>query len=614
MNKKQKQTRNKIIISFVIYIGCILLENVITLPYAASLVSYLIPYLIVGFDVLKKVFKNIKRGRIFDERFLMTIATVAAFVIGEYTEGVAAMLFYQIGELFEDYAVNRSRKSISSLMDIMPEYANIEKDGEIINVSPEDVEVGATIIVKPGEKIPLDGIVISGKSHLDTAALTGESKHTSVNEGEEVLSGSINCEGVLYIKTTKSYENSTVAKILELVEDASSRKAPVENFITKFALYYTPIIVILSILLGIATPLLFGETVSEGIYRACIFLVVSCPCALVISVPLSFFGGIGAASKQGILVKGSNFLEILSKTDTIVFDKTGTLTKGVFEVNNVYPNEKENEILNIAALCEAYCNHPIAVSIKNAYSGEINTDLIKNYEEIPGKGIKTTINDSIYLCGNTELMQDNNINFTPNSGIGTVVYLAKDNNFIGSIEICDKIKEEAKSTIHSLKSAGISKTVMLSGDNSAAAESVAQELKIDKVYAELLPADKVSILESMLGSNRKVAYIGDGINDAPVLMRADVGISMGNIGSDAAIEASDIVLINDDISKLATIIKIAKKTVAIASFNIAFAIGVKFLILILGALGFANMWLAIFADVGVSVLAILNAMRTFSVR
>jgi len=606
--------RNKIIISLILYIGCILLEATVAIPYALTLILYLIPYLIVGLDVLKKVSKNIRKGRVFDERFLMTIATVAAFVIGEYAEGVAAMLFYQVGELFEHYAVHRSRKSISSLMDIMPEYANMEKDGEIVSVSPKDIQVGSTIIVKPGEKIPLDGIVISGQSHLDTAALTGESKHTSVNTGDEILSGSINCEGVLYIKTTKSYENSTVSKILELVENASSRKAPAENFITKFASYYTPIIVILSILLGVATPLLFDKTISEGIYRACIFLVVSCPCALVISVPLSFFGGIGAASRQGILVKGSNFLEILSKTDTFVFDKTGTLTKGVFEVNNIYPAEKNDEILSIAALCEAYCNHPIAISIKDAYEGDINTDLIQNYEEISGKGIKTTIKDSIYLCGNAELMQDNNIKFTPHSGVGTVIYITKDNTFIGSIEICDKIKEEATKAIQALKATGITKTAILSGDNEEAAKNVSKQLRIDKVYSELLPADKVNILEKILSTNHKVAYVGDGINDAPVLMRADVGISMSSIGSDAAIEASDIVLINDDISKLATIIKIAKKTVAIASFNIVFAIGVKFLILFLGALGIANMWLAIFADVGVSVLAILNAMRTFSVK
>lgn len=614
MNKKQKIAREKIIISSVIYIICILTESFSALPYAAVLSIYFIPYIIVGFDVLKKVCKNLSKGHIFDEKFLMTIATLAAFVIGEYSEGVAAMIFYQTGELFENYAVNRSRKSISSLVEIMPQYAALQTENGIKEVEPEDVKVGSIIIVRPGEKVPIDGVIIEGKTHLDTSAITGESVHISATEGDQIYSGSVNCEGLLTIKTTKSYENSTVAKILELVEDAQSQKAPAENFISKFAKYYTPIVVFLAVLLAFAAPLLLGETVFEGIRRGCIFLVVSCPCALVISVPLSFFGGIGAASKKGILVKGSNFLDMLAKTDTIVFDKTGTLTEGVFEVSEIIPHDNQSEIIYAAAICEAFCNHPIALSVKKHYTGNINTDLISEYQEIAGKGIKAVFEENEYLCGNAELMRQNGVDFNIEITNKTVAYVAKNNVFLGYIIISDKIKKEAAFSLSQLKKSGIKNTIMLSGDNDSAAQEVGNELKLSEVHSKLLPHKKVAILEKIMHSRSNVVYVGDGINDAPVLVRADIGISMGNIGSDAAIEASDVVLVNDDLSKLPLLIKIAKKTVSIAKFNIVFAIGIKIAILLLGSMGIANMWLAIFADVGVSVLAILNAMRTLSVK
>lgn len=614
MNKKQKNKLTKIVLASVLYVICIVAEHTMPLPYYTTILIYIIPYIIIGFDIIAKVAKNLINGQIFDERFLMTVATIAAFIIGEYSESVATMIFYQVGELFESYAVDRSRKSISSLIDIMPEYANLQTDDGIIQADPEDVCEGSIIVVKPGEKIPIDGIVLSGCSHLDTSAITGESKHSFVDKDDYVYSGSINCEGLITLKTTKSYGNSTVSKIMELVEDASSKKAPAENFITKFAKFYTPAVVILALLLAIATPMLMDMSIFEGIRRGCIFLVVSCPCALVISVPLSFFCGIGAASKKGILIKGGNYLDLLSKTDTIAFDKTGTLTKGVFEVSGVFPANNRNEILRIGAMCEAYSNHPIAVSIKNSYGKETDISLISDYSEIPGKGVKATFKKNHYLCGNAELMKEHGIEPQKNSSEKTAFYIAKEKKLIGTILISDTIKPEAAKAIANLKSAFIKKTIMLSGDTKTIAEEIGNNLGIDEIHSELLPHEKVAVLEKLMQQHRHIAYVGDGINDAPVLMRADVGIAMGAIGSDAAIESSDVVLLNDDISKLSTLFKIAKKTVSIAGFNIVFAIGVKLLILILGALGIANMWLAIFADVGVSVLAILNSMRVLRVK
>ncbi len=614
MNKKQKIAREKIIISSLIYIICILTESFFSLPPTASLLIYFVPYIIGGYGVLEKVCKNLSKGQIFDEKFLMTIATLAAFVIGEYSEGVATMILYQIGELFENYAVNHSRKSISSLIEIMPQYAALQTENGIEKVNPEDVTEGSIIIVKPGEKVPIDGVIIEGKTHLDTSAITGESVHISATEGDEIYSGSVNCEGLLTIKTTKSYQNSTVSKILELVEDAQSQKAPAENFISKFAKYYTPIVVMLAVALSVVTPLLLGESMFEGIRRGCIFLVVSCPCALVISVPLSFFGGIGAASKKGILVKGSTFLDMLSKTDTILFDKTGTLTEGVFDVIEIFPYDNKNEIIYAGALCEALCNHPIALSVKRYYKGDINTDLISEYHEIAGKGTRAVFEGNEYLCGNAELMRENGVDFTFNATNKTTVYVAKNSIFLGYIVISDKIKKGASSSLSLLRKAGIKNTIMLSGDNERVAQDVAKELGLSEVHSKLLPDKKVAILKKIMESHSNVAYVGDGINDAPVLVRADIGISMGNIGSDAAIEASDVVLVNDDLSKLPLLIKISRKTVSIAKFNIVFAIGVKAVILLLGSVGIANMWLAIFADVGVSVLAILNSMRTLSAK
>lgn len=614
MTDKQKAMRNRIIISAILFAAVCVVEHIFTLSTWLILIAYVIPYLIVASPTLLKAAKNISKGRVFDERFLMCIATIAAFIIGEYSEGVAAMLFYQVGELFEDYAVNRSRRSIAELMSIAPEFANIEKDGVLTQIDPDDVEIGTVIVIKPGEKVPIDGVVVSGESMLDTSAITGESVKRSASEGDEIFSGCVNGSGLLHVRTTKLYEDSTVAKILELVEDASSRKTRVENFITKFARYYTPAVVIFSVLLAIFVPLILGETIIEGIRRACIFLVVSCPCALVISVPLSFFSGIGAASRYGILVKGSNFLEALSRTDTFVFDKTGTLTKGEFKVQKVFPEENADEILKAAAMCEEFSNHPIADSIKAAYGKKIKTEEISDTVEIPGRGVSAKINNEVYLAGSDKLMSDNNISFTPCKDSGTVVYIACQNKFIGYILISDTIKDGAAKAISNLRSLGIKNTVMLTGDTEEAAASVGKQLGIDTVLSRLLPADKAQKVEELLKSSKgTLAFAGDGINDAPVLMRSDIGIAMGSLGSDAAIEAADVVLMDDDLKKLALIIKISKKTVRIAGFNIVFALVIKFGVLALGALGIANMWLAIFADVGVAVLAILNAMRTLKV-
>lgn len=623
MTKKQKKIRNRLILVAIIFFAILIPDKLGLmegLPYAWILpVFYLVPYVLVAYDVFIRAFKNIGHGRFLDERFLMCIATVAAFCTGECSEGVAAMLFYQVGELFENYAVNRSRESIKDLMSIAPEFANVEENGELVQVDPDDVEVGTVIVIKPGEKVPLDGVVIQGSSLLDTAALTGEPVKRTVTVGDEIISGCINENGLLHVRTTKEFDDCTVAKILELVENASNKKAHVENFITKFAKYYTPAVVIVAAALAVIGSIFMADGVYEAIQRACIFLVVSCPCALVISVPLSFFGGIGAASRRGILVKGSNFLEAMAKTDTIVFDKTGTLTQGSFQVKKVWPEENADTVLKYAALCEGFSNHPIAVSIREAYQNkkELNLDLISDNEEIAGNGVKAVIDGATYYAGNEKLMRDHDISFEHCDEIGTVVYLAREHAFLGWILIADSIKEGTKQALSDLHDLGVKRTVMLTGDKTVVAESVAEQVGIDLVYSQLLPADKVDKVQQLLDEEQdgsKLAFVGDGINDAPVIMRSDVGIAMGSMGSDAAIEAADVVLMDDDISKISTIIKISRKTLRIAKANIVFAIGVKVLVLILGAMGIAGMWLAIFADVGVAVLAILNAMRTMRIK
>lgn len=579
-----------------------------------SLVLFVLAYAMAGYDVLYRAIRNILRGQIFDENFLMSIATVGAFAIGDFAEGAAVMLFYQVGELFQSYAVNQSRKSITELMNIRPDFANVLREGEYVTVDPEEVLVGETILVKPGEKVPLDGTIIEGSTTLDTAALTGEALPREVKSGEEVISGCINLNGTILVQVNKEFEESTVAKILDLVENASSKKAKAENFITKFAKYYTPIVVIVAAILAIIPPLLIPDaSFKDWLYRALIFLVVSCPCALVISIPLGFFGGIGGASKQGILIKGSNYLETLANTRTVVFDKTGTLTKGNFAVTSIYTNSgSEADLLELAAKAEYYSNHPISNSIKKAYGKEIIEDDIKDVNEYPGYGVKAQINEKTVLAGNDRLMQENNISYTLCKEIGTIVYVAVDDTFLGSIVIADEIKSDAKIAIQELRRAGIRKTVMLTGDAKQVGENVASELKIDDVYTNLLPADKVDKLEELLSSkNAKetLAYVGDGINDAPVLARADIGIAMGGLGSDAAIEAADIVIMEDEPSKIATAIAISRKTLRIVKQNIVFALSIKILVLILAAFGMSNMWEAVFADVGVSVIAILNAIR-----
>ena len=582
-------------------------------------ILFIISYLIVGFEIIKKALRNIIRGKVFDENFLMTIATIGAFGIGEYPEAVAVMLFYQVGELFQSYAVDKSRKSISSLMDIRPDFANVEKEGKIEKVDPDDVEVGDIIVVKPGEKVPLDGYVIEGKSSLDTKALTGESLPRSVTEGEEILSGCINLNGVLRVETTKEYGQSTVSKILDLVENASSKKSKSENFITKFARYYTPIVVIIALFLAIVPPLLIdGATFSDWIYRALSFLVVSCPCALVISIPLSFFGGIGGASKMGILIKGSNYLEAISKAEIVVFDKTGTLTQGNFEVQKIVAiNISQEELLKAVAYAENYSNHPISLSVKNAYSRKINETDIQSTQELSGMGIVARIWDKDIIVGNEKLMKEEEIEFSKTDDVGTVLYVAIDNKYVGYILIADKIKDDAKIAIESLKKNNVKKTVMLTGDKKSVGEYVAQKLGIDKVYTELLPDGKVKKVEKLLKEKRengKLVFVGDGINDAPVLALADIGIAMGGLGSDAAIEAADVVIMTDEPSKIVNTIKLSKKTMKIVKENIVFAIFVKVLILILSALGLSTMWEAVFADVGVSVIAIINALRVLRVK
>jgi Cd2+/Zn2+-exporting ATPase len=580
---------------------------------------FIISYIIVGGDVVKRAVKNIFKGQVFDENFLMSIATIGAFFIGEYPEGVAVMLFYQVGELFQSYAVGKSRKSIASLMDIRPDYANVKKGDELVKVDPDEVQIGDIIVIKAGEKIPLDGKVIEGSSMIDTSALTGESVPREVEVGSDILSGCININGVITAEVTKEFGESTVSKILDLVENASSKKSNSEQFITKFARYYTPVVVIIAVFLAIIPPLVIdGATFSDWIYRALAFLVVSCPCALVISIPLSFFGGIGGASKKGILVKGSNYLEALAETEIVVFDKTGTLTKGVFNVQEIHPEGvSKEELLELTAYVESYSNHPISLSLKRAYSKEIDNGRISDVEEISGHGVIATVDGKKVMAGNIKLMKMMDIPYFKGELIGTAVHVAVNNKYIGYILIADEVKEDSAQAIKELKAANIKQTVMLTGDNKSVGSKVAKELGLDKVYAELLPADKVEKLEELFSQKSKkgkLAFVGDGINDAPVLARADIGIAMGGLGSDAAIEAADIVIMTDEPSKIATAMKISKKTLKIAHQNIVFAIGIKIIVLILSAFGITTMWAAIFADVGVTIIAVLNAFRALNVK
>ena len=614
MTKKQKHLLARIIVAAVLFAAGGLLH-----PEGwAELGVYLVCYAVIGWDIVWKAITNILHGQVFDENFLMTIATVGALILGEHSEGVAVMLFYQVGEWFQSYAVSKSRRSITSLMDIRPDYANIEKDGKLIQVDPEDVQIGDTIIVKPGERVPLDGKIIKGSSTLDTSALTGESMPREVEAGMEVISGCINQTGILTIQTTKEFGESTVAKILDLVENASDKKGRMENFITRFARYYTPVVVFAALALAVLPPLVTGQAFSIWIYRALTFLVISCPCALVISIPLSFFGGIGGASKIGVLVKGSNYLEALAYTETVVFDKTGTLTKGSFAVTEIQANGMtDEELLELAAYAEDYSNHPISLSIQKAYGKKIDNSRITDVQEIAGHGVQAVIDGMTVLAGNAKLMEREHISYTAPNAIGTVVYVAFDGRYAGCIVIADEVKADAPAAIKELKAAGIRRTVMLTGDADAVGQDVARRLGLDRAYTELLPADKVDRVEELLAQKSDkgmLAFVGDGINDAPVLARADVGIAMGALGSDAAIEAADVVLMTDEPSKIAAVMQIARKTIRISNENIVFALGVKFLVLILGALGRANMWAAVFADVGVSVIAILNAIRAMRVK
>ena len=619
MNKKQKKMLIRIIIAAVLIVVFSLLPAEGYLRF----VLFMIPYLVIGYDILKKAFKGILNKQVFDENFLMAVATVGAILLGDYSEGVAVMLFYQIGELFQSYAVGKSRRNISELMDIRPDYANIEKDGTLEQVDPDEVEIGTIIVVQPGEKVPIDGVIIEGISTLNTSALTGESLPRDAKAGDEVISGCINMTGLLKIRTTKEFGESTVSKILELVENSSSRKSKSENFISKFAKYYTPAVCYGALALAFIPPivlLIMGKPAMWGdwIYRALTFLVISCPCALVISIPLSFFAGIGGASNQGILVKGSNYLETLAQTKYVVFDKTGTMTQGVFEVSGIHHNEMPDEkLLEYAALAECSSSHPISKSLQKAYGKPIDRNRVTDIEEISGNGVIAKVDGISVAAGNTKLMNRLGIAYQDCHHVGTVVHMAIDGKYAGHILISDIIKPHAKEAIAELKKAGISKTVMLTGDSKRVADQVAEELGIQEVYSELLPADKVSRVEELLNQKSekaKLAFVGDGINDAPVLSRADIGIAMGALGSDAAIEAADIVLMDDDPLKISKAIKIARKCIRIVYENIYFAIGIKILCLILGALGIANMWVAIFADVGVMILAVLNAVRTLFVK
>ena len=643
MTKIQKAMLSRIIAAFIIYITLAVADHMEILPEGlgvwGKMALYLVPYVLIGWDIVYKAFRNIRNGQVFDENFLMTVATFGAFGVGEYSEAVAVMLFYQVGELFQSYAVNRSRQSITELMDICPEYANIEEDGQLKQVDPDDVQVGDIIVVKAGERIPLDGKVVFGNSMVDTSALTGESVPRKVAEGDDIISGCVNGSGLLRVQVTKEFDDSTVAKILELVENASSKKAHVENFITRFARYYTPLVVMGAVLLAVIPPLFFGQSWSEGIRRACTFLVISCPCALVISVPMSFFSGIGAASKKGVLIKGSNYLEALSEMDTIVFDKTGTLTKGEFKVTEIHAvagspvpeasevprtrvwaasqpsDEGKRSLLELAALAESYSDHPISRSIKDAWGDTIDMNRVSNAQEISGHGVRAEIDGHTVLAGNSKLMKEMNVAYQECMSMGTVVYVAMDGIYCGYIVIADSIKDEAFEAIKNLKKVGVRRTIMLTGDKKEVGEAVAARLGLDEVHAELLPGDKVAKVEELLArqtGKHRLAFVGDGINDAPVLSRADVGIAMGSMGSDAAIEAADIVLMDDNPARIADVVRISRKTMSIVKQNIAFALGVKAVVLLMGAAGAANMWEAVFADVGVSVIAILNAMRALS--
>ena len=605
MTARQKKTLIRIIsaivLSFVVYF--------IPVDGIYRLLLFIVPYLVIGYDVLWSALRNIFHGQIFDEKFLMAIATIGAFATGEYPEASAVMIFYQIGELFQGIAVGKSRKSIAALMDIRPDFANVIRDGNENNVSPEEVSIGETIVVRPGEKIPLDGEIIDGETSVNTAALTGESLPVDKRKGDKVISGTINLSGAIYIRTESTYGESTVSKILELVENSSEKKAKAENFITKFARYYTPAVVISAILLAVVPPLFAGEW-SVWINRALIFLVVSCPCALVVSVPLSFFGGIGGASRDGILIKGANYLEVLSKVDTVAFDKTGTLTRGSFSVTAIHPSKiSENELIDIAALAESYSTHPVGESIVAAHKGDIDKTRIGSINELSGKGISAVIDGKNYYVGNGKLMKEVGAEYHECHLSGTIIHLSQEKEYLGHIVINDKVKEDSREAITELKKLGVSKTVMLTGDNKSVAEKVSGDTGVDEFYSGLLPAQKVECVEKLLSDGRKLAFVGDGINDAPVLSRADVGIAMGALGSDAAIESADIVLMDDKPSKIPTAIKIARKTMRIVCENIWFSLIIKALILILTAVGFTNMWVAVFGDVGVLIIATLNAMR-----
>ena len=610
MSKKQKRMLRRILASAVLFVICVLL------PVSGwpRLLVFLAPYGVIGWDVLWRAVRNIAHGQVFDENFLMALATVGALAIGEYPEAVFVMLFYQVGELFQSYAVDQSRKSITALMDIRPDYANMEgPDGQLEQVDPEDVAVGDTIIIKAGERIPLDGVVLEGSSTVDTAALTGESLPRQVESGDDVISGCVNLSGLLKVRVTKAFEESTVAKILDLVENSASKKAKAEHFITKFARYYTPIVVLAAVALAILPPLFTSIQWVDSIQRALNFLVVSCPCALVISVPLSFFGGIGGASKDGILVKGGNYLEVLAKTEIVVFDKTGTLTRGVFNVTAIHPDHcDQGQLLELAALAECWSDHPISRSLKEAYGREMDSSRVSSVEEVAGRGVKAVVDGHTVCAGNDKLMEDIGVSWHPCHRVGTTVHVASDGVYLGHIVISDEVKPDAKEAVAALKAAGVRKTVMLTGDAQAVGEDVAKQLGLDEVHTQLLPADKVERVEKLLkevSPKGALAFVGDGINDAPVLSRADIGIAMGGLGSDAAIEAADIVLMDDKPSKIAHAIRIARRTLSIVRQNIVFALAVKLLVLLLSAVGLVSMWAAVFADVGVSVIAILNAMR-----
>lgn len=624
MSKKQKKVLIRIIISSVLLVALMITSKLVQLNKWLEFVLFLVPYLIIGYDILKKAIKGIAKGQVFDENFLMAVATIGAVALGDFAEGAAVMLFYQIGELFQSVAVGKSRRNITSLMDIRPDYANVEVDGKLEKVDPDDVEIGTDIIVNPGEKVPIDGVVVSGESTLNTSALTGESVPRSVKSGDEIISGCINLTGVLRIKTSKEFGDSTVSKILDLVENSSMKKSKSENFITKFARYYTPAVCGGALVLAVLPPvvrMIMGESAmwSDWITRALTFLVISCPCALVISIPLSFFAGIGCASANGVLVKGSNYLEALSDTQYIVFDKTGTLTKGVFEVTGIYPANgfDESTIVGLASYAESASNHPISISLKKYFGKEIKRDSVSDIEEIAGHGVSAVVNGHKVYAGNIKLMHKENIAVDAEHNDGTVVYVSCDGVYAGCIVISDVVKENSKKAISNLKKSGIDKTVMLTGDSKETAKRVAENLGLDEYHAELLPADKVEWVEKLLGEKspkKKLAFVGDGINDAPVLSRADIGIAMGALGSDAAIEAADIVLMDDDPSKIALARKISVHALKIVKENIWFALIVKAVCLVLGALGIANMWIAIFADVGVMVLAVLNAIRALKIK